>query len=318
MDNDKSFEEHLERLDDSEKIYHYTSANALKNIIIDNELWVTHGNFLNDYSEVTYIYKIILKVCQDIMKNNNDAMKLYKMIMKKHKEDHDWFSQLFILSFSTNSDSLTLWSEFSNFYGYNLEFNIGDIRSKLDLEIIKYECFIVDGKVIYDEKRQIEILKNDFNLNWDALVNENNGLPTINNMFRIKCKEYEEAIDNFVMYIATELLLYAPYFKSEKFKEEQEYRFCFYYDEKDKSKYKTKRERHPAYSDNIEFRERSGSIIPYIKVNLKHDGINIPINRIMIGAKNNTDTSLTGTEFFLMKNGYENTVVVRSEITLRY
>jgi hypothetical protein len=136
-----------------------------------------------------------------------------------------------------------------------------------------------------------------------------NELPTISNMFQKVCKEYEKEIDNFALYIATELFLYAPYFKSDRFKEEQEYRFCFYYDEKDKSKHKSKRERHPAYSDNIEFRERNGSIIPYIKVNLRHDGNNIPINRIMIGAKNNSDTSLTGTEYFLMKNGYDNTEV---------
>jgi hypothetical protein len=54
------------------------------------------------------------------MKNDNDAKKLYE-IMEKHKEDHNWFSKIFVLSFSTNSDSLTLWSEFSNFYGYYIE-----------------------------------------------------------------------------------------------------------------------------------------------------------------------------------------------------
>jgi hypothetical protein len=42
-------------------LFHYTGINALKNILEHNELWASKSDFLNDYSEIAYIHKILTR-----------------------------------------------------------------------------------------------------------------------------------------------------------------------------------------------------------------------------------------------------------------
>lgn len=325
----------ISELDENESIYHYTSASALMNIIKANEFWVTNGKYLNDYTEISYIEEVFKETCLKIMATEEKGDLLYKEIMSLYS-DFEKISPTYILSFSTNKDSIALWSEFSNFYGYNMEFNISDLRNKIFLDNKSYDYYIQEGKVIYDKQQQIAILEKEILGMWYTelekeeiearieVIKEYNPNTTLTKerlmnpipLTKIFDEEYRDKLNEYngeFYGIAMILSVYAPFFKRNCFKDEYEYRYIFlpeFYDKAEKN--------HPMYCDGVLFREKDGVIIPYIKINLKYDKKKIPIKSIMVGSKNNSDLAMKGTRYYLDKNNYTETDIIKSEISLRY
>jgi hypothetical protein len=92
-------------------IYHYTDANALKNIISENELWLTHTDHLNDYSEGKQFYLIL----KDVLKEFPDIIKLVDFVEST--------TETYCLSFSKNGDLLSQWRGYCPpLGGYSLGF----------------------------------------------------------------------------------------------------------------------------------------------------------------------------------------------------
>lgn len=100
-----------------EKIYHYTGVQGIYNIIKSKCLWMTKSDFLNDEKELVYFYDVLKEVVEEsrfmgIDENFIEQLKIQADKMLRHT---------FILSFSTESDSLPLWEMYSKGKGYNLE-----------------------------------------------------------------------------------------------------------------------------------------------------------------------------------------------------
>lgn len=305
-------------LSNQKSIYHYTNCGALKNIIEKNEFWVTHASFLNDSSEVLYIKKIIKDMCYDLSESEEFSNELYERIIDEY-EVYENSRELFIISFSTNPDSLTLWSEFSNFNGYNMEFNIMDFRKYLKTsdKIRESSYDFIEGKVLYEYKKQKALIKGLF----DECFNSANEIQRKYNHSTINLNELcsssvnppnkTNAIQEFFLSFSIRLVFYSPFLKSSNFKDEEEYRFVFKYNNGEKR---------TEFPEEINFREREGIIIPYIKLQLSKNKDKLPVKSILVGAKNNCDLAVTGTKYFLKQNGYscEDVDVKRSYITLRY
>jgi hypothetical protein len=51
-----------DRLPESGLLFHYTTAEGLKGIIEQNELWASSAYFLNDSAEITYGYGVLKQV----------------------------------------------------------------------------------------------------------------------------------------------------------------------------------------------------------------------------------------------------------------
>lgn len=322
-------------LDEEESIYHYTSANALMNIIKTNEFWVTDAQYLNDYTEIVYIKEVIKEACNEIMHIEEKGELLYNKIMDSYISLEEMSPQ-YILSFSTNKDSITLWSEFSDFYGYNIEFNISDLRRKIFLDSKFYNYYVQEGQVIYNKQEQINIVKNEILDLWyikkdekeidstieiikkhnsDSIITKERLIPPMP-LEKIFDKENENELKEYEPHfgaMAMVLYIYSPFLKRSCFKDEYEYRFIF------SPKLCIEEEKkHPMYNGDVLFREKDSVIIPYIKVNLKYDYIKIPIKSIMVGSKNNSDLAVKGTNYYLEEHDYSKIDVVKSDITLRY
>ena len=54
-------------------LYHYTNAAGLLGILQNKVFWVSKSNFLNDFSEISYIDTVIKSICKEIF---NDEHKL--------------------------------------------------------------------------------------------------------------------------------------------------------------------------------------------------------------------------------------------------
>lgn len=236
-------------------------------------------------------------------------------------------SKSFALSFSTNNDSLILWSEFSNFYGYNVEYNIKEFREHLLASSKVKSCMyeVLEGKVIYDYLQQKDIIKKCFK----NVLSDINRVQKVDNLSKITLNDLcptsslvtdkSQGIDRFYESFVSKLIFYPPFFKSPKFKNEEEYRFIFKFNRHGCNEEKE-------YDDELNFREKDGVIIPYIKlplgtIKIKNIDKKIKIKHIVVGAKNNSDLAIKGTKFFLEHNGYKdesNNILRKSEITLRY
>lgn len=332
----------IESLNNKESIYHYTTAQALKNIIVNDEFWITHAFFLNDYSEMIYIEKIIKSVCKELVDEDTtvveaDTLKdnLCEEIMDKYRDFSDLNYKTFALSFSTNDDSLTLWSEFSNFHGYNIEYNIKEFREYLKKSIKVslgvYEVY--EGKIIYNYEQQKTLIKELFKLefeNANAIQKDKLSKITLEDLCATSfdIPEKINTVEHFYKMFVSKLLFYAAFFKGDKFKNEEEYRFILKF-KGNIEKYKFKELNLPEeyngdclYEKELNFREKDGIIVPYITLQLPTiEGKKLPIKHIVIGAKNNCDLAIEGTKFLLKHNGHEecsNNTLRKSEITLRY
>ena len=296
----------LPPLENSLKIYHYTDIIGLKGIL-EGGFHVSHANFLNDKLEMRYCYEIALR----LLRNKSDLTDIvstksfYKLLIDRidlvldrefcqeniERRCGNFRSSEFVISFSINNDSQLLWNFYANGHGYNIGLNANSLlcyfRDNSPFEII------IEGKVIYDEQTQNEVLCKKI----DEFVFEYSNNP-----------DYSKADhEELVKYFSIQLRLLACFFKSNKFNYEEEFRIVMYnYSSRNdycKPKYRIK--------NNI--------LVPYI-CPLKDKNVpKLPIDSISIGPLNNSDISKEGIAYFLSDLGYslKNIDILKSEVSIR-
>lgn len=280
-------------------LYHYTDSSGLLGILTNQSLWVTKSNFLNDRTEISYIDDVIKAAINKLLPHSM-ANKLVKLILSELSylrginENALKAQNYYICSLSTNPDSLTLWSEYSNHYGYNIGFDVSKLRNILDDKDSDVPLN-VHGKVIYDFDQQCSLIMDE--IKKTKILEFNNE------------KEGSEAKEE-IKHFSVVLLLYSFFLKSPVFAQEEEYRIVFFQHNHPKG--------NKRLNNEIYFRDRIGVFLPYIKVQLIDQNSKLPIRRITIGPKHNIDIAEQGLELFLLKSKYENVELIRSSIPLRF
>lgn len=144
-------------------INHYTSPSGLLGILSSQSLWFTNGNYLNDNSELKYVYEVIdMTLSKNKYKYSESFIQYMEMkytnqinvIMNSVNK-----SNIYICSFSKINDSLSLWNYYTKSNskaGYNLTFKTDELIFGLKNDEYKYNFKI--GKVIYDSDEQISIM----------------------------------------------------------------------------------------------------------------------------------------------------------------
>lgn len=271
------------QMDNGDKLYHYTTSDALINIVTNKEFWITKWDYLNDMDEL----KVAEEVCEAILKEENVDLEVVKTIRKEINKIICGGLSFFILSFSCDKDSQLLWSNYANLDGLNLEIDFDKFEKRLN-HIIKWH-----GLVIYHLESQKECMRKTFH---DELINvEDFGkIKSLNDINMLTGKEYEMLITH----ISVICVVYSMFFKREHFKGENEYRFVF----------------SSVNKDGINFRSRNGLIIPYIKKKVEELDF---ITKITIGPTNKVDIATNGIRELLHHNESE-IEVAKSEIPLRF
>ncbi|MBN1987914.1 MAG: DUF2971 domain-containing protein [Bacteroidales bacterium] len=131
----------------SENIFHYTTTEAFKNIIETSEIWITKYNDLNDPTEFNYGINLIDKILNEkpyfTRTINKDELK--KSLKKR-------LQYTFVSSFTNCPDSHLMWSSYSRNKGLCFQCNSNFLARNIN------QFTIVEGKVIYDQKQQEELL----------------------------------------------------------------------------------------------------------------------------------------------------------------
>ncbi|NFN88620.1 DUF2971 domain-containing protein [Clostridium sporogenes] len=292
------------------KLYYYTSISTLENIISKENIWLSNSKYLNDSTEINYTSSLIYNICEKYLNEHRKFDKLFKENIEilLHTIDIE-LRDTYILSLTENKDSLALWSNYSNYDGYNLAFNCDYFQNifteKKYRFINKEENSILlnegedflwyFGEVIYNKEHQQNIIKERI----EFLYN-----------FYKRFYEFkdEEDFKCLIVYVLYNIAYISTFFKDESFKEEQEHRLVFRIINKNIKK------------QIVKHRISNRVFIPYIELDLnenRREG-NLPIEKITIGPKNDLDIAEMGLRSFLESEGYYNIVIKKSKIPLRY
>ncbi len=123
-----------------DKIYHYTSAAGLQGIC-EKEFWVTEHHFLNDSSEFQIATEVFCELLETHISNHTTREKLQNRLRKEmicldtpgKLGEEIAYSGDYVISFCLDADSLLMWSEYSEFMGYCMEFDFQKLLDSLDL-----------------------------------------------------------------------------------------------------------------------------------------------------------------------------------------
>ena len=125
-----------------EVIYHYTSAEGLRGIIENSEIWLTNVSFVNDMTECK-----ALQEEKDLFDDNDFTNKLvrdcWKDFIDYSHNDYDTY----IASFSRGDESLDQWRGYGNF---RIGFEANNLRL---LRKIHGRLLVQEERQVYDTRQ---------------------------------------------------------------------------------------------------------------------------------------------------------------------
>ena len=277
-----------------DNIYHYTSLSALINILSNQKFWLTNIEYLNDRDDG----KVLLRELKSI---NIPSFSQFGYLSL----EEDLIKNTFILSFSKRHDNLPLWDYYSKKDGLCIQLDtkiflsqLKEYREKLSdtskeqkgkkkdtvNPLAKYEELdtphLAETHYFSPEKIKTEILP------------EVKQILDVESIFRNV--EFDNKANSFVKVILpviSELLprIFTPFtltnlIKNKEFLYEEEVRLVI---------------TNP-YA-KVKFREIRGEIKPFISVKLSENE-KLPIRKIWISPRNNSETIIAGIKWLIDEN----------------
>ena len=134
---------------------------------------------------------------------------------------------------------------------------------------------------------------------------EQEGMTDLQGFFEEEGEISDASLEQLTKEMAVVVSVYAMFFKKSFFEGEEEYRFVF-----------------PPIINELgvakpEFRLLDQIFLPYIMVEFDRKLEKVPLESVMVGAKNNSDIAVRGMKYFLQSQGLEIPVLL-SDIPLRY
>ena len=292
-----------------EKLYHYTTAEGIRGIVENREFMATKSDFLNDKLEFQYAIEVMERLTEKYIVNEPLRKRFFCGLKKEIDrlgiitpacDDHACSENslsFYVVAFSKLQNNALLWAEFTDFKGYCLEFDY----TKL-VEGFQHRVFL-HGTVIYDEKEQMNGLLESLLSCIRNLQEE--GMTDLENFFEEDAEISDASMEKLITEMAVVVSVYAMFFKKSFFEGEEEYRFVF------PPLISTRGERKP------KFRIRDQIFLPYIMVEFDREMDDLPLESVMVGAKNNSDIAVRGMKYFLQSQKLDIPVLL-SDIPLRY
>lgn len=301
----------LNALKKGDTLFHYTSAEGLLGIL-GGEFWITESQFLNDVTEFHVATDVLMEVLERNIKDINKKETLKRatngQIKRFNDSDGSFYENpesyehlgYYVISFCLDKDSILMWSEYSDFCGYCIEFDF-------DKLIHSFSCSITikHGKVIYNHEEQVAILEKII----EDIVFKSNELYNDINSWDDFDKININQVRRLSITLALVIPIYNMFFKKECFSGENEYRVIFVCNHDEKSSMYCSNTRETQY-----FRIKDNVLIPFIKQKLTSLA---SVKSILIGPKNNSDIVEKGVKHFLCYHKIK-AQVEKSEMPLRF
>ncbi len=273
-------------------IYHYTSPAGLEGILKNKVLWFTRSDYLNDSTEMNYIFDSLDKALDENKYAKEFCEHIRNKFIKNNIDFHclNYLDDYYICSFSKAEDELNMWNYYSKTEskaGYNISFKTFDLINSVNGLSNNYGFDI--GDVIYGDEVQTKV--------WNPALEHLNKLY-LENIDSCKNENSEElnSIDNVLIDI---LLIHAPFIKHPAFKNEAELRIV----------YRVLKHK----DEEINIREQNGIFIPYHEVPFQKE----IVQSVMISPYVKSYNKVKSMQLLLDKYGYD-CKVNTSSIPIRY
>lgn len=152
----------LDKIEKSGNLYHYTKCKGVQGILKDKAFFATKSDFLNDTNEMRYTLALVNEVLEGISAPESRPILLSSLAVSAEDMKKQNY---FVLSFSVDADSITLWSEFGNNTGYNLEFRSSELFAKYCRSFRKavsiYSVFFKQEEFAAEKEYRVVFKEND-------------------------------------------------------------------------------------------------------------------------------------------------------------
>ena len=304
---DLIFSKHLDELPAGAELYHYTSLDAVINIISTNKLWLSHSGFCNDLYEINYG----LQQMGEAAKNGENRLISKLFEPSSVRELILYRYQPYIFCLSRHRDHLPQWQAYAERNGCCITFGEGIGGIHVDAPMIGGATSGRPGlrPVIYEPDRQAECAKELY----DEISKEAD---------RLTITGVHDLINNeFGIPILNVLLRCAVLFKNPSFRHEGECRLINFVNVIDPSSF----QEDPSDSSTtladvsphspIRYRSTGRFAKPYVESVLSLNE-RLPIREIMIGPSDDQDRLRVSLEHLTKMKGYPNVPITVSEIPL--
>jgi hypothetical protein len=252
-------------------LYHYTDQNGFMGIFLNQELWASKIQYLNDEREYNLALDLATSHLKKLISSSNDhalktRLNYYLSITPNIKN-----MNICVCSLTENGDLLSQWRGYSrSLGGYSIGFNEFAIEPFIRLK--GFELV----KCIYDQKTQ----KDKVSEIIDTMIGEFSHEPEPD----YKMEPYYESGNIFLERLAK----IAPTLKDSSFAEEAEWRVIS-----------------EVNFEQLEFRSGRSMLTPYFKISLdcrKNRDFDRLIDEIIVGHTPHPDLAVSSTEAFILKH----------------
>jgi len=298
-------------------LYHYTSAEGLRGIIENNELWATSAYYLNDSAEMFYGYNVLREVLDQWLKENTrteDSITL-GLARQLRSSFEDLFEKrllkpIYIACFCEKDNLLSQWRAYGQSGGYSIGFRvfpkIGIFGERLTPEPNIYTCQWT--QVEYDRTKQLAICR-EILYPIFAILDQPKVAHAMREVTEHPIVGYQKLLTSTMDILLEEIVR----FKSEAFKVEQEWRAVV-----------RQREFMKQGTDDggktpvpVCFRTSRGMIVPYVRLIPCQPNKKLPITCLRSGPTLDKTMAGVSISMLLAKNGFPHLRIEGSDITVR-
>lgn len=288
-------------------IYHYTSGSGFNSILFNkNEsdnitIWASRFDCLNDKSEGKNVVLIYRELCQELLNNRKIKKDFFDTIVDLRPSEKALFSftqeqnkssnmqecSRYIISFSTENDSLPMWNYYSkgNYYeGFNIGFEPRNLNMSLENSFKDKNINANIYSVIYNQEEMKKLIK-----------------KVILQLY----KSYDESNSKLLTdFISQRLFDWSLCFKSDKFRHEKEVRVVIDVADGEKDMI-------------VKYRTYKGYLIPYIEIKIpKNEVTSVSFGPLLFDEKEKEKQKNIMKKMLISQNYCDN--VEMSEIPVRY
>ena len=296
----------------SKLVYHYTSIEAFKSIIENQELWLTNAEYLNDRTELENGIEVLKKLYQYTLEEvkSKKALEFFKQFNEQIFKTIS-IAKVYIISFSKFGDRKSLWESYTPNLGVSIGFDKKLYTNKLNIHGI-FDC-IYDDDIKEDTLRTlirkdimekfVSIAKKDkinWNKSWSDIFTETfsilkNTYPNYFKILAFKNIEYAKVM----LFAKLSILSMISRFKNNSFFEEEECRFIRILTDEN--------------LDRISFKMKNSHLIPIAKTPFEKTYI----KKVILSPNASKELDKKSFKLFLDKYGFKNVELKESQIPLR-
>lgn len=264
-------------------LYHYTTNSGLKGILQNCSIWFSHINYFIDPQEWRYGQEIVITQLKKarVQESEKRIIKLLEDIQGAIEGYTKVLFNIFVACFCKEDDLLSQWREYAdNGGGYSMGISFdNDTKYSHYINELSKESYPILRRVIYDQDVQTNYVERFIEAIISAAKKE----------CEISGKELSKIAGPVTLEAANTLSEIIPCLKHPAFEKEEEWRLI-----------QNLRPDHKV--ELLEFRERKGELIPYIKTYIYKDCTNpvFPIKSLRYGPTLDNERSKLSLQ--LLKN----------------